>query len=116
MDSREEVTRLYREAQQAKQKARAMKARLDSKDASQAYENARLRRLEEERKLKGELDDRIRSALVTAANAMEAKGVVFQGPTTSLALRREMHKFPVVDVKTGKVVEIYINATGFEWD
>lgn len=122
-DSRDEVAKLYDAAHAFKQKAKAMKARLDAEDAKQAEierkaaEDA-VRKATEARAstAKRELDDRVRKAMVAAAQAMKAAGVVFKGPETSFASRQYMPKLKVVDVKTGKVVELHINSMGFEWD
>lgn len=122
-DSRDEVAKLYDAAHAFKQKAKAMKARLDAKDehdklTQKQLENDRIRMATEARAAtaKRELDDRVRRAMVAAAYSMKTAGVVFKGPGNSFGGRQYMPKFNVVDVKTGKVIELYVNATGFEWD
>lgn len=122
-DSRDEVTRLYNAAHEAKQKAKAMKARLDEKDRATAAKRAAedreaIRRADAARVAiaKRQLDYRVRKALIAAANEMKKNGVIFKGPESSLDSRLSMARFPVVDLKDNKVVQIYINATGFEWD
>lgn len=121
-DSRDEVAKLYDAAHAFKQKAKAMKARLDAKDehdrlTQKQLENDRIRMATEARAAtaKRELDDRVRKAMVAAAYAMKQAGVVFKGPASSFTMRSDMPKFNVVDVKTGKVVELFVNSTGFEW-
>lgn len=122
-DSKEEMMRLYDVSHTAKQQARAMRVRLDRAETERKELEAakeRIRRDEEaliaRTKLKNELDDRVRTALIRANQQMKLAGVVFKGPESSFTSKPYMPKFQIVDVKTGKVVDIRVNATGFEWD
>lgn len=114
---------LFEESRKLKEKARGLVRARHIKEESErnakAYAEAAERRREQLRTAEAEkraLDGRIRYALMGAASAMKAGGVLFKGPETSLCSRQDMHSFVVIDQKTNEQVQVYVNSTGFEWD